>query len=94
MNLTLLRAPHGCSLSVPFTISDICEFGDSSQELFIKSSCYSTLCLTMISPGPTVSWTFTSEPKSIAFSVVYRENSETPLEQAKVRCWNVYKKIH
>lgn len=42
----------------------------------------------MSSPGPTVSWTFTSEPKSIAFSVVYRERTDTPLEQAKVsdRC--------
>ncbi|KAF0046798.1 hypothetical protein F2P81_000431 [Scophthalmus maximus] len=72
------------TLSVHFTIDDISAFGDSSQELFIKSSCYSTIPITMSSPGPTVTWTFTSEPKSIAFSVVYRESTETPLEQAKV----------
>ncbi|XP_019954819.2 FYVE and coiled-coil domain-containing protein 1 [Paralichthys olivaceus] len=72
------------TLSVHFTIDDISGFGDSSQELFIKSSCYSTIPITMSSPGPTVTWTFTSEPKSISFSVVYRESAETPLEQAKV----------
>ncbi|KAG7229023.1 hypothetical protein INR49_013256 [Caranx melampygus] len=71
-------------LSVHFTIDDISGFGDSSRELFIKSSCYSTIPITMSSPGPTVSWTFTSEPKSISFSVLYRESAETPLEQAKV----------
>ncbi|XP_037538267.1 FYVE and coiled-coil domain-containing protein 1 [Nematolebias whitei] len=72
------------TLSVPFTVDDISGFGDSSRELFIKSSCYSIISITMNPPGPTVSWTFTSEPKSISFSVVYRENAETPLEQAKV----------
>ncbi|XP_013873830.1 FYVE and coiled-coil domain-containing protein 1 [Austrofundulus limnaeus] len=72
------------TLSAPFTVDDISAFGDSSRELFIKSSCYSILPITMSSPGPTVSWTFTSEPKSISFSVVYRENAETPLEEAKV----------
>ncbi|TKS79651.1 FYVE and coiled-coil domain-containing protein 1 [Collichthys lucidus] len=72
------------TLSVGFTVDDISEFGDSSRELFIKSSCYSTIPIITSSPGPTVSWTFTSEPKSISFSVVYRESTETPLEQAKV----------
>ncbi|XP_041848628.1 FYVE and coiled-coil domain-containing protein 1-like [Melanotaenia boesemani] len=72
------------TLSVHFSVDDISGFGDSSQELFIKSSCYSIIPITMNSPGPTVSWTFTSEPKSISFSVVYRESAETPLEQAKV----------
>lgn len=71
-------------LSVHFTVDDISGFGDSSRELFIKSSCYSTIPITMSSPGPTVTWTFTSEPKSISFSVVYRESTDTPLEQAKV----------
>lgn len=68
-----------------FTVNDISGFGDSSRELFIKSSCYSTIAINMSTPGPTVSWTFTSEPKSISFSVVYRESADTPLEQAKVR---------
>uniref|UniRef100_A0A8C2ZYQ4 FYVE and coiled-coil domain autophagy adaptor 1 n=1 Tax=Cyclopterus lumpus TaxID=8103 RepID=A0A8C2ZYQ4_CYCLU len=72
------------TLSVLFTVDDISGFGDSSRELFVKSSCYSTIPISMSSPGPTVSWTFTSEPKSIYFSVVYRESTETPLEQAKV----------
>ncbi|XP_070775066.1 FYVE and coiled-coil domain-containing protein 1 [Enoplosus armatus] len=72
------------TLSVNFSVDDISEFGDSSRELFIKSSCYSTIPITMSGPGPTVTWTFTSEPKSISFSVVYRESTETPLEQAKV----------
>ncbi|KAE8290761.1 FYVE and coiled-coil domain-containing protein 1 [Larimichthys crocea] len=72
------------TLSVGFTVDDISGFGDSSRELFIKSSCYSTIPIITSSPGPTVSWTFTSEPKSISFSVVYRESTETPLEQAKV----------
>nr|XP_020490896.1 FYVE and coiled-coil domain-containing protein 1-like isoform X1 [Labrus bergylta]XP_020490897.1 FYVE and coiled-coil domain-containing protein 1-like isoform X1 [Labrus bergylta] len=72
------------TLSVHFTVDEISGFGDSSRELFIKSSCYSTIPITMSSPGPTVSWTFTSEPKRISFSVVYRESAETPLEQAKV----------
>ncbi|XP_031150316.2 FYVE and coiled-coil domain-containing protein 1-like isoform X2 [Sander lucioperca] len=72
------------TLSVHFTVNDMSGFGDSSRELFIKSSCYSTIPITMSAPGPTVSWTFTSEPKSIYFSVVYRESTETPLEQAKV----------
>ncbi|XP_068197731.1 FYVE and coiled-coil domain-containing protein 1 isoform X2 [Antennarius striatus] len=72
------------TLSGRFTVEDISRFGDGSRELFIKSSCYSTILFTMSSPGPTVSWTFTSEPKSISFSVVYKETSETPLEQAKV----------
>ncbi|XP_042353416.1 FYVE and coiled-coil domain-containing protein 1-like [Plectropomus leopardus] len=72
------------TLSVHFTVDDISGFGDTSRELFIKSSCYSTIPITVSGPGPTVSWTFTSEPKSISFSVVYRESTEIPLEQARV----------
>lgn len=76
-----------CRLSVRFTVDDISGFGDSSRELFIKSSCYSSLPITVSAPGPTVTWTFTSEPKSISFSVIYKESADTPLEQAKVRRW-------
>uniref|UniRef100_A0A8C7ZF71 GOLD domain-containing protein n=1 Tax=Oryzias sinensis TaxID=183150 RepID=A0A8C7ZF71_9TELE len=71
-------------LSTAFTLDDISGFGESSRELFIKSSCYSIIPISVSAAGPTVSWTFTSEPKSISFSVVYRANPETPLEQAKV----------
>uniref|UniRef100_A0A8C5I6W9 FYVE and coiled-coil domain containing 1b n=1 Tax=Gouania willdenowi TaxID=441366 RepID=A0A8C5I6W9_GOUWI len=67
-----------------FTLGEISAFGDGTRELFIKSSCYSIILITMSSAGPNVCWTFTSEPKSISFSVVYRENANTPLEQAKV----------
>ncbi|XP_071375482.1 FYVE and coiled-coil domain-containing protein 1 isoform X1 [Centroberyx affinis] len=81
--ICLLKAGE-LTLSICFTVEDISGFGDSSRELFIKSSCYSTIPITIGSPGPTVTWVFTSEPKSISFSVVYRENAETPLEQAKV----------
>uniref|UniRef100_A0A8C1XMZ3 FYVE and coiled-coil domain containing 1b n=1 Tax=Cyprinus carpio TaxID=7962 RepID=A0A8C1XMZ3_CYPCA len=71
-------------LSVPFSVEDVVQFGDKSRELFIRSSCYSVLLITAAHPGLTISWVFSSEPKSIAFSVVYRENLDTPLEQAKV----------
>ncbi|XP_056127592.1 FYVE and coiled-coil domain-containing protein 1 [Rhinichthys klamathensis goyatoka] len=72
------------TLSVPFSVKDVNQFGDMSRELFIKSSCYSVILITAAHPGPTISWVFSSEPKSIAFSVVYRENTDTPLEEAKV----------
>uniref|UniRef100_A0A674MZL3 FYVE and coiled-coil domain autophagy adaptor 1 n=1 Tax=Takifugu rubripes TaxID=31033 RepID=A0A674MZL3_TAKRU len=72
------------TLDVHFTVDDISGFEDSCRDLFIKSSCYSTISIIMKAPGPTVTWTFTSEPKSISFSVVYRESTDTPLEQAKV----------
>lgn len=75
----------GCRLDVHFTVGDISGLEDSCRELFIKSSCYSTISVTVNAPGPTVTWTFTSEPKSISFSVVHRESTVTPLEQAKVR---------
>ncbi|KAF7662082.1 hypothetical protein LDENG_00246730 [Lucifuga dentata] len=81
--ICLLKAGE-LTLSMHFTVEDISGFGESSRELFIKSSCHSTIPITVSSPGPTVTWTFTSEPKSISFSVIYRENAETPLEQAKV----------
>ncbi|XP_076003949.1 FYVE and coiled-coil domain-containing protein 1-like isoform X2 [Genypterus blacodes] len=81
--ICLLKAGE-LTLCIPFTVDDISKFGDSPQELFIKSSSYSTIPITIGNAGPTVTWTFTSEPKSISFSVVYRESAETPLEQAKV----------
>ncbi|XP_043120406.1 FYVE and coiled-coil domain-containing protein 1 isoform X2 [Puntigrus tetrazona] len=72
------------TLSVPFSVEDVVQFGDKSRELFIRSSCYSVILITAAPPGLTISWVFSSEPKSIAFSVVYRENLDTPPEQAKV----------
>ncbi|KAL0201718.1 hypothetical protein M9458_004905, partial [Cirrhinus mrigala] len=64
-------------------LEDVTQFGDKSRELFIKSSCYSVILISAAHPGPTLSWVFSSEPKSIAFSVVYKESADTPLEQAK-----------
>ncbi|XP_056132008.1 FYVE and coiled-coil domain-containing protein 1 [Lampris incognitus] len=72
------------TVAVPLNIDGISQFGDSSRELFIKSSCYSLITITLDEPGPTISWMFSSEPKSISFSVVYRETSDVPVEQSKV----------
>lgn len=71
-------------MAVPLSIDDISQFGDGSRELFIKSSCYSVIAIAVGDCGPTVSWMFSSEPKSISFSVVYRETSDSPVEQSKV----------
>uniref|UniRef100_A0A665SW59 FYVE and coiled-coil domain-containing protein 1 n=1 Tax=Echeneis naucrates TaxID=173247 RepID=A0A665SW59_ECHNA len=71
-------------MDVPLSIDDICQFGDGSRELFIKSSCYSVITVVVDDCGPTISWMFSSEPKSISFSVVYRESADTQVEQSKV----------
>ncbi|XP_035270951.1 FYVE and coiled-coil domain-containing protein 1 isoform X2 [Anguilla anguilla] len=70
--------------SVSLTAEEMVRFGDGSRELFIKSSCYSVVAMELQTAGPTISWVFSSEPKSISFSVVYREGAQTPLEQATV----------
>uniref|UniRef100_A0A8C4DNH1 FYVE and coiled-coil domain-containing protein 1 n=1 Tax=Dicentrarchus labrax TaxID=13489 RepID=A0A8C4DNH1_DICLA len=72
------------TMAVPLSIDDITQFGDGSRELFIKSSCYSVITVVVGDCGPTISWMFSSEPKSISFSVVYRESSDTQVEQSKV----------
>ncbi|XP_072245745.1 FYVE and coiled-coil domain-containing protein 1 [Leuresthes tenuis] len=72
------------TMAVPLTTDDICQFGDGSRELFIKSSCYSVITVALGDCGSTISWMFSSEPKSISFSVVYRESSDTQVDQSKV----------
>lgn len=72
------------TMAIPFSIEDISQFGDGSRELFIKSSSYSVITITVCDCGPTISWMFSSEPKSISFSVVHRESSDSPIEQSKV----------
>ncbi|XP_041791525.1 FYVE and coiled-coil domain-containing protein 1 [Chelmon rostratus] len=72
------------TVAVPLSIDDISQFGDGSRELFIKSSCYSVITVPVTDCGPTISWMFSSEPKSISFSVVYRESADTQVEQSKV----------
>ncbi|CAL8279637.1 unnamed protein product [Lota lota] len=81
--ICLLKAGE-LTLSAPYTLDDIAGFGDASRELFVRSSCYSVIPITVGSAGPTVTWVFTSEPKSISFSVVYREDALTPPENAMV----------
>ncbi|XP_058266430.1 FYVE and coiled-coil domain-containing protein 1 isoform X2 [Hemibagrus wyckioides] len=70
--------------SVLLHIDEIRRFGDASRELLVKSSCYSIISITVHEHGHAVGWVFSSEPKSICFSVVYRESTNTPEEQAKV----------
>ncbi|XP_060749722.1 FYVE and coiled-coil domain-containing protein 1 [Tachysurus vachellii] len=79
----LLKSGELASL-VLLHIDEIRQFGDASRELFIKSSCYSIISITVHEHGHAVGWVFSSEPKSISFSVVYRESTNTPEEQAKV----------
>ncbi|KAJ4943223.1 hypothetical protein JOQ06_005728 [Pogonophryne albipinna] len=72
------------TMAVPLSIDDISGFGEGSRELFIKSSCYSVITVAVGDRGPTISWVFSSEPKSISFSVVYRESADVHVEQSKV----------
>ncbi|NWW92831.1 FYCO1 protein, partial [Rhynochetos jubatus] len=69
---------------LPLTVEEILNFGESNRELFIKSSTYSIIPITVTEMGLTISWIFSSDPKSISFSVVYQESEDTPLEQCKV----------
>ncbi|KAK7132716.1 hypothetical protein R3I93_019067 [Phoxinus phoxinus] len=81
--ITLLKSGE-LTTSVPLDIDEIPHFGDGSRELFVKSSCYSAIPITVGDHGPIISWVFSSEPKSISFTVVYKETLDTPIEQAKV----------
>ncbi|NXV22092.1 FYCO1 protein, partial [Cepphus grylle] len=69
---------------LPLTVEEILNFGESNKELFIKSSTYSIIPITVTEMGLTISWIFSSDPKSISFSVVYQESEDTPLDQCKV----------
>ncbi|NWW63021.1 FYCO1 protein, partial [Struthidea cinerea] len=69
---------------LPLTVEEIMNFGESNRELFIKSSTYSIIPITVTEMGLTISWIFSSDPKSISFSVVYQESDDTPLDQCKV----------
>uniref|UniRef100_A0A8C4RQV6 GOLD domain-containing protein n=1 Tax=Erpetoichthys calabaricus TaxID=27687 RepID=A0A8C4RQV6_ERPCA len=74
----------GSDLDIPMNVEDISRFGDGNRELFIKSSCYSIIPIIVNESGTTISWVFSSEPKSISFSVVYQESLEAPVEKSKV----------
>ncbi|XP_068008940.1 FYVE and coiled-coil domain-containing protein 1 [Melanerpes formicivorus] len=69
---------------LPLTVEEILNFGESNRELFIKSSTYSIIPITVLEMGLTISWIFSSDPKSISFSVIYQEAEDTPLDQCKV----------
>ncbi|NWI43784.1 FYCO1 protein, partial [Picathartes gymnocephalus] len=71
-------------MKLPLTVEEILNFGESNRELFIKSSTYSVIPITVTEVGLTISWIFSSDPKSISFSVVYQESEDTPLDQCKV----------
>uniref|UniRef100_A0A669PF91 FYVE and coiled-coil domain-containing protein 1 n=1 Tax=Phasianus colchicus TaxID=9054 RepID=A0A669PF91_PHACC len=71
-------------VKLPLTVEEIINFGEGNRELFIKSSTYSIIPITVTEIGLTISWIFSSDPKSISFSVVYQESEETPLDQCKV----------
>ncbi|XP_069667649.1 FYVE and coiled-coil domain-containing protein 1 isoform X1 [Haliaeetus albicilla] len=71
-------------IKLPLTVEEILNFGESNRELFIKSSTYSIIPITVTEMGLTISWIFSSDPKSISFSVVYQESGDTPLDQCKV----------
>ncbi|XP_059520288.1 FYVE and coiled-coil domain-containing protein 1 [Myotis daubentonii] len=71
-------------VKLPFTVDEIASFGEGSRELFVRSSTYSFISITVAETGLTISWVFSSDPKSISFSVVFREAEDTPLDQCKV----------
>ena len=66
-------------------MEEITNFGEGSRELFVRSSTYSLIPITVAEAGLTISWVFSSDPKSISFSVVFQEAEDTPLDQCKVR---------
>ncbi|KAK1332526.1 hypothetical protein QTO34_007207 [Cnephaeus nilssonii] len=71
-------------VKLPFTVDEIASFGEGNRELFVRSSTYSLISITVAEAGLTISWVFSSDPKSISFSVVFRESEDTPLDQCKV----------
>ncbi|CAO2633013.1 FYVE and coiled-coil domain-containing protein 1, partial [Lemmus lemmus] len=71
-------------IKLPLTVEEIISFGEGNRELFVRSSTYSLISITVAEPGLTISWVFSSDPKSISFSVVFQETEDTPLDQCKV----------
>ncbi|XP_006170189.1 FYVE and coiled-coil domain-containing protein 1 [Tupaia chinensis] len=71
-------------IKLPLTVDEVAGFGEGNRELFVRSSTYSLIAVTVAEAGLTIGWVFSSDPKSISFSVVFREAEDTPLEQCKV----------
>ncbi|XP_054992306.1 FYVE and coiled-coil domain-containing protein 1 [Sorex araneus] len=81
--ICLLRSGE-LMIKLPLTVDEITNFGESNRELFVRSSTYSLIPITVTEAGLTISWVFSSDPKSISFSVVFQETEDTPLDQCKV----------
>lgn len=81
--ICLLRSGE-LMIKLPLTVDEIANFGESNRELFVRSSTYSLIPITVTEAGLTISWVFSSDPKSISFSVVFQETKDTPLDQCKV----------
>ncbi|XP_036739224.2 FYVE and coiled-coil domain-containing protein 1 isoform X1 [Manis pentadactyla] len=71
-------------IKLPLTVEDIASFGEGNRELFVRSGTYSLITISVAEAGLTISWVFSSDPRSISFSVVFREAEATPLDQCKV----------
>ncbi|XP_020842978.1 FYVE and coiled-coil domain-containing protein 1 isoform X2 [Phascolarctos cinereus] len=71
-------------IKLPLTVEEIINFGESNRELFVRSSTYSIIPITVTETGLTISWVFSSDPKSISFSVVFQESEHAALDQCKV----------
>lgn len=71
-------------IKLPLSMEELASFGEGPRELFVRSSTYSLICITAAEAGLTISWVFSSDPKSISFCVVFREAEDTPLDQCKV----------
>ncbi|XP_045153556.1 FYVE and coiled-coil domain-containing protein 1 isoform X2 [Echinops telfairi] len=72
-------------IKVPLTVDELVNFGEGHRELFVRSSTYSLISIAVAEAGLIVNWVFSSDPKSISFSVVFQEAEDTPLDQCKVR---------
>ncbi|XP_006868879.1 PREDICTED: FYVE and coiled-coil domain-containing protein 1 [Chrysochloris asiatica] len=81
--ICLLKAGE-LMIKVPLTVEDIVNFGEGNRELFVRSSTYSLIPITVAEAGLTINWVFSSDPKSISFSVVFQEAEDAPLDQCKV----------
>ncbi|KAM8979962.1 FYVE and coiled-coil domain-containing protein 1 isoform 1-T3 [Sarcophilus harrisii] len=71
-------------IKLPLTVDEILNFGEGNRELFVRSNTYSIIPITVTETGLTISWVFSSDPKSISFSVVFQESEHAALDQCKV----------
>lgn len=69
---------------VSLSLADICTFGDASRELVVSASGYSLIAISVADSGASLGWLFSSQPKSVAFSVLYRDQGHLPVEHSKV----------